>query len=164
MKRRWAIKALIVLGALAAVCAWNAGALASDGAQDSPPVATVQPLEAVEVGPDYKAMYFAALARVQELEAALQGAIDLALGYRQDWAEQRDIAEVRKAQTDQALQLADTLMSIIKEMKDTINKQHEIIMTLTQPKKTGLQLIGGAVLHPREPTSPGVLLAVGWEF
>ncbi len=126
---------------------------------------TIQPLEAAQAAqPDYKAMYFAALERIQELEAKFQQALDLALGYRQDWEEQRGIAEARGAQVDQTLKLADMLLAIIKDMKDTVNRQHEIIMTLTQPKKLGLQLIGGAVVHAREPTNPGVLVAVGWQF
>lgn len=114
--------------------------------------------------PDYKAMYFEVLQRNLELETTLQQAIDLALGYRQDWEDQRDIAEARKLQADQTLRLADTLMAIIKDMKDTIDKQHEIIMRLTAPKRLGLQLIGGAVVYPREPTNPGVLFGLGWQF
>lgn len=165
MKGKNAMKVLIILVVLMAALVWSAGALASDGDQEGPGAVTIQPLEVVEAAePDYKAMYFAALARVQELEAALQEAIDLALGYRQDWAEQRDIAEARKVQTDQALKLADTLMTIIRDMKDTINRQHEIIMRLTAPKKMSLQVLGGAVIYPREPTNPGFLIAAGVSF
>lgn len=126
---------------------------------------TIQPLEAAQAAqPDYKAMYFAALERIQELEATLQQAIDLALGYRTDWEDQKAIAEARKQQVDDVLKVSDLLLATIRDMKDTINKQHEIIMTLTAPKKVGIQLLGGAVVYPREPTNPGVLLALGWQF
>ena len=177
MKRgfRWGFTCLMVaILAVAFMALWSASAWAQEAGPPGAPVPAAQETVTVEaldpVGtiqaaePDYKMLYFDALKRVQELEAAFQEAIDLARGYRSDWKDERDIAEARKAQVDQTLKLADTLMGIIRDMKDTINKQHEIIMTLTQPKKIGLQLIGGAVVHPREPTNPGVLLALGWQF
>lgn len=160
---------VVMLLVMVLLALWSVAAWAQETGPPTAPATseavTVQPLEAIQAAePDYKQLYFDALKRVQELEAAFQEAIDLARGYRSDWEDQRDIAEARKLQVDQTLKLADVLMGIIKEMKDTINKQHEIIMTLTAPKKLSLQLIGGAVLHPREPTNPGFILAAGVSF
>lgn len=119
------------------------------------PVGTIQAAQ-----PDYKAMYFDVLKRVEELEDKLQQAIDLAKGYRTDWEDQRRIAETRKEQLDNVLKLTDTLMGLITDMKDTVNKQHEIILRLTDRKSGGL--IIGATAQPAENGTirPGILAAV----
>ncbi|MGE5584031.1 MAG: hypothetical protein ACM309_00605 [Bacillota bacterium] len=163
---------MVAILAVAALALLPAAAWAQEA---EPPAASeaviVKPLELAQEGPDYKAMYFATLQRNLELEAELAERDkiilelrDLALGYRSDWEAERRVAEARQAETDKVIEIGKMLLDIIRDMKDTINKQHEIIMTLTQPKKMGIQLIGGAVVHPREPTNPGVLFALGWQF
>lgn len=115
---------------------------------------------------ELKTLYFRALERIVELETAIQEALDIARGYRSDWAEQRAVAEARKTQTDQALGLASTLTAMIKEMKDIVNKQHEIIMKLTATKPLSVGFGAGVSLQ-RMPTAtggfafqPGVTLGV----
>ncbi|HHY46979.1 MAG TPA: hypothetical protein GX506_06740 [Firmicutes bacterium] len=110
---------------------------------------------------DLKMQYFAALERIVELEQACQEALDLARGYRSDLDDQRTIAEARKLQAEQALELANTLVGIIKEMKDIINKQHEIILRLTSKKPLSLGLNAGVSLQPREMSGGGFSLQPG---
>lgn len=96
---------------------------------------------------ELKALYLSSLDRITELETALQEAIDLARGYRSDWAEERAVAEARKTQTEQVLDMAKTLQDLIREMKDIINKQHEIIMKLTTVKQTSIGFTAGVSLQ-----------------
>lgn len=113
--------------------------VASDAAAAAPSESSApQDVQVPGTYAELKALYLKALERIVELEAALQESLDLARGYRSDWAEERAIAEARKAQTEQALQMAKTLQDLIREMKDIINKQHEIIMKLTTTKPTSI--------------------------
>ncbi|HHY47080.1 MAG TPA: hypothetical protein GX506_07270 [Firmicutes bacterium] len=157
--RRWifiALGLLIITAGAAVARAEEPGAINE--------TVTIQPAEMIQAAqPDYKSMYFEALKRIEDLEAVIQQAIDLAKGYRSDWEEQRDIAEARKAQVDQIIKLSDTLMALIQDMKDTIDRQHEIILRLTQPKSS-VQIIGGAVLHPKDLSNSGILLGLGLNF
>ncbi|NPV54663.1 MAG: hypothetical protein HPY71_14305 [Firmicutes bacterium] len=153
--RRWIFAGLILLVILAwtfTVCAEEPGP--ADGTITVDPIGTVQAAQ-----PDYKAMYFDVLDRYQALEDKLQQAIDLARGYRTDWEDQRRIAETRKEQLDNVLKLTDTLMGLIADMKDTVAKQHEIILRLTD-RKGGL--IIGATAQPTGDGAirPGILAAV----
>lgn len=132
----------------------------------APQMVRLEGAQLPETYAELKTLYLSALERIAELEAAIQEALDLARGYRSDWAEQRAVAEARKAQTDQALGLASTLTAMIKEMKDIINKQHEIIMKLTATKPLSVGFSAGVSLQ-RMPTAtggfafqPGVTLGV----
>ncbi|MEW6638637.1 MAG: hypothetical protein AB1425_17685, partial [Actinomycetota bacterium] len=93
---------------------WSGMAWAQETTAPAPSEAvTVQPLEVVKAAqPDYKTLYLNALQRIEELEQALadrekliQEALDLARGYRSDWEAERAIAEERKEQAAQALEL-----------------------------------------------------------
>ncbi|MEW6105216.1 MAG: hypothetical protein AB1563_02485 [Bacillota bacterium] len=122
--------------------------VASDAAAAAPSESGVpQDVQVPETYAELKALYLKALERIVELEAALQEALDLARGYRSDWAEERAIAEARKAQTEQALEMAKALQDLIREMKDIINKQHEIIMKLTATKPTSIGFTAGVSLQ-----------------
>ena len=115
---------------------------------------------------DLKLQYFAALERIVELEQAYQEALDLARGYRSDLEDQKALAEARKLQTEQALELANTLTKMINELKDIINKQHEIILKLTSRKPLSLGFSAGVSLQPKAMAGgdfslqPGVTLGV----
>ncbi len=156
-----------MLAALAVTLFACATVAAAEGTGTDKPVAA-QAAEAVtETAADYKALYFAALERIVELEAELAErdrliaeAVELAKGYRADWEAQREIAEGRKAETEQALDLGKTLLQVIQELKDTVNKQHEIILRLTQPKKAGVEIMGGVIVKPGDLLGSGILLGV----
>lgn len=145
---------------------WPTVAWAQDvGPPPAEETVTLEPIETVQAAiPDYKALYFDTLKQLQEYEAAFEEALSLAKSYRSGWEAQRDIAEARRLQVDQATKLSEALLVFVRDMKDTIDKQHEIIMTLTAPKKTSLQFIGGAIVYPKKPEEPGVLLAIGVSF
>lgn len=106
---------------------------ATEHAGSLPDSAAVAIESVPETYAELKKLYLDALERIAELEAAIQEALDLARDYRADWAEERAVAEARKGQADEALEMANTLTAMIGEMKDLINKQHEIIMKLTKP-------------------------------
>ncbi len=103
---------------------------------------------------ELKVLYLDALERIAQLQAALQEALELARGYRSDWSEERAVAEARKMQTEQALEMAKTLQDLIREMKDIINKQHEIIMKITATKPVSVGFSAGVSLQ-RVALEPG---------
>ena len=122
--------------------------VANDAAAAAPSGSSApQDVRVPETYAELKALYLNALERIVELEAALQEALDLARGYRSDWVEERAIAETRKTQTEQALEMAKTLQDLIREMKDIINKQHEIIMKLTATKPMSIGFTAGVSLQ-----------------
>jgi len=122
--------------------------VANDAAAAAPSGSSApQDVQVPETYAELKALYLNALERIVELEAALQEALDLARGYRSDWVEERAIAETRKTQTEQALEMAKTLQDLIREMKDIINKQHEIIMKLTATKPMSIGFTAGVSLQ-----------------
>jgi hypothetical protein len=164
--KTWPLVLVVVAVIIVLWVSWPAGVWAQEvGPPPAEEVVTVDPLGTVQdAQPDYKALYFDALERLQEYEAAFEEALSLAKSYRSGWEAQRDIAEARGLQADQAIKLSETLLTFMRDMKDTIDKQHEIIMTLTAPKQTSLQLIGGAIVSPRHLDDPGVLLAIGVSF
>ncbi|MBC7083512.1 MAG: hypothetical protein H5T95_08480 [Firmicutes bacterium] len=151
------VDAMIAHGAIVVAAAGGGGPgteaeapsqVASDAAVAAPSESSApQDVQVPETYAELKALYLKALERIVELEAALQEALDLARGYRSDWAEERAIAEARKAQTEQALEMAKTLQDLIREMKDIINKQHETIMRLTATKPTSIGFTAGVSLQ-----------------
>lgn len=151
------VDAMIAHGAIVVAAAGGGGPgteaeapsqVASDAAVAAPSGSSApQDVQVPETYAELKALYLKALERIVELEAALQEALDLARGYRSDWAEERAIAEARKAQTEQALEMAKTLQDLIREMKDIINKQHETIMRLTATKPTSIGFTAGVSLQ-----------------
>lgn len=160
--RRWPLMLVLVVVIIILWISWPTVAWAQDV---GPPPAELDPIVVIkDAEPDYKAMYFDAMRRNEEWEEAYWEAIALAKGYKSGWEAQRDIAEARKLQADQAIKLSEILLPVIRDMKDTIDKQHEIIMTLTAPKKASLQLIGGAVVYPKKLDDPGLLFAIGLSF
>ncbi|MDK2932096.1 MAG: hypothetical protein PWR07_2227 [Bacillota bacterium] len=151
------VDAMIAHGAIVVAAAGGGGPgteaeapsqVASDAAVAAPSGSSApQDVQVPETYAELKALYLKALERIVELEAALQEALDLARGYRSDWAEERAVAEARKAQTEQALEMAKTLQDLIREMKDIINKQHETIMRLTATKPTSIGFTAGVSLQ-----------------
>ena len=164
--KTWPLVLVIVAVIIILWISWPTVAWAQDvGPPPAESTVTLDLLQTVQAAPpDYKALYFDALERLQEYEAAFEEALSLAKSYRSGWEVQRDIAEARGLQADQAIKLSETLLTFMRDMKDTIDKQHEIIMTLTAPKQTSLQLIGGAIVYPKKLDDPGVLLAIGVSF
>lgn len=152
------VDAMIAHGAIVVAAAGGGGGpgteaeapsqVASDAVAAAPSGSSApQDVQVPETYAELKALYLKALERIVELEAAFQEALDLARGYRSDWAEERAIAEARKAQTEQALEMAKTLQDLIREMKDIINKQHETIMRLTATKPTSIGFTAGVSLQ-----------------
>ncbi|HHY97110.1 MAG TPA: hypothetical protein GX509_00030 [Firmicutes bacterium] len=173
MRRLRLIRGLILILIIVAIsvalfdmptCAQETGSIpGADSAIAATSASNGEPTGIPESYADLKALYVATLQRLVELEKAYQEALDLARGYRSDWEDQRAIAEARKSQVEEMTRINETLMGIIKELRDTINKQHEVIMKLTE-KRSPIGFSAGLSLQPRMTDDGGISFHPGFTF